>query len=172
MVATKGIMSTQAQSTGSSASPELRTETNRGTRFGWLRTFAAWVASILGGLVVLLAVGNAFPAATNIVTLGATMAWASFAPHLVLISVIAAVLCVPLWRAKRRPVLRGIASGLAAVALVASSAITATLVNTATGNGGSVDLLSSLTITNSPDAPTEITSYLAGDGSRQEVRIY
>ena len=54
------------------------------------------VGSILGGLVVLLAAGNLLPAATNIVTLGATMAWASFAPHLVILSVIAALLCIPL----------------------------------------------------------------------------
>ena len=165
-------MSTHEQSVGSPATPKRRRGGDRGHRFRWIRTFAAVVASVLGGLVVLLAVGNLLPAATNIVTLGATMAWASFAPHLVILSVIAALLCIPLWMAKRRPVLRGIASGLVAVALVASAAITASLVNTATANGGSVDLARALSVSNSPDAPTEITSYLAADGTPQEVRIY
>ena len=165
-------MITQEQSAGASATSERWTGGDRGGRFGWARTFAAVIASILGGLVVLLAAGNLLPAATNIVTLGATMAWASFAPHLVILSVIAALLCIPLWTAKRRSVLGGIASGLVAIALIASTVITATLVNTAPANGGSVDLARSLWITNSPEAPTEITSYLAGDGTPQEVRIY
>jgi len=171
-LATKGIMSTYKQSAGSLTTPERRTAGHRGDRSRWVWTFAAVVASILGGLVVLLAAGNLLPAATNIVTLGATMAWASFAPHLVVLSVIAGLLCIPLWVVKRRPILRSIASGLVAIALVSSVAITAVLVNAATENGGSVDLARSLSITNSPKAPTEITSYLTADGTPHEARIY
>lgn len=165
-------MKTHEQSAGSAVEPKRWAGSHRGNRFRWAPTFAALAASVLGGLVVLLAAGNLFPAATSIVTLGATMAWASFAPHLVTLSVIAALLCVPLWLVKRRPVLRGTALGLVALALVVSVSITAVLANTATVNGGSVDLARSLSITNSPEAPTEITSYLAGDGTPQEVRIY
>ena len=141
-------------------------------RFRWVWTLAAVVAAVLAGLVVLLAAGNLVPAATNIVTLGGTMAWASFAPHLVIVSVVAALLCIPLWRARRRPVLRGIASGLVAVALVASTAITASLVNAAMENGGSVNLAQSLATTNPPVTPTEITTYITADGQPQQARIY
>ena len=141
-------------------------------KFQRSRTAAAVVAALLGALVVLLAAGNLLPAATNIVTLGAAYVWASYAPHFVLLSLIAALLCIPLWRVKRRPVLRVIASGLVAIALVASTAITAALVNAATSNGGSVDLARAVALASRPEGPTEITNYVTVDGEPQEARIY
>jgi len=165
-------MTMHEQPTESQRSREGQTDSDRPTRFRRVSTLAAVVAAVLGGLVVLLAAGNLVPAATNIVTLGGTMAWASFGPHLVIVSVVAALLCIPLWRVRRRPVLRGVASGLVAIALVASTAITASLVNAATANGGSVDLARSLSMTNPAVTPTEITTYVTVDGEPQEARIY
>lgn len=165
-------MNTHEESTESQPPQKRGAGSERSTRFEWVRTLAAVVAAVMGGLVVLLAAGNLVPAATNIVTLGGSMAWASFATHLVIVSVVAAFLCIPLWLARRRPVLRTIASGLVAVALVASTAITASLVNAATGNGGSVNLASSLSMTNPAVTPSEITTYVTVDGEPQEARIY
>ena len=165
-------MNTHEQPAGSQPSREQRAGSDRSKRRGWVRTAAAVAASVIAALVLLLAAGNLVPAATNIVTLGGTMVWAGFAPHLVIASFIAALLCIPLWRVRRRPVLRGIASVLAAVALVASTTITATLVSTAAANGGSVNLARSLAVTNPPVTPTEITTYVTVDGEPQEARIY
>ena len=165
-------MNTHEQSTESQPTQKRGAGGERSARFGWVRTLAAVVAAVMGGVVVILAAGNLVPAATNIVTLGGSMVWASFAPHLVIVSVVAALLCIPLWRARRRPVLRTIASGLVAVALVTSTAITASLVNAATRNGGSVNLASSLSMTNPAVTPSEITTYVTVDGEPQEARIY
>ena len=151
---------------------ERRGIDGRPARLRRLSTLAGVVAAVLGGLVVVLAAGNLVPAATNVVTLGGTMAWASFAPHLVIVSVLAALLCVPLWRARRRPVLRSIASGLVAVALVASVVITGSLANAATQHGGSVNLVRALATSNPAVTPTEITTYVTVDGQPQEARIY
>ena len=165
-------MNAHELSAESQSGPQESAGHDRPKRFAWVWTLAAVAASVLGGLVIVLAAANLFPAASNIVTLGGTLAWTSFAPHLVISSSTAALLCVPLWRAKRRPVLRVTASALAAVALVASTAITTTLVNTATANGGSVDLVRALALPSHSESPTEITDYVTVDGEPQEARIY
>ena len=142
------------------------------TRFVRLRTAGALIATVAATIIVLLAAANFFPASLNIVTVAGTYVWASFAPHLLLASVAAALLTIPLWRAKRRPVLRRIASGSAALAVVASTIITASLVNAATTNGGSVDLLQAVTLSTPTGPATEITSYVTVDGQALEARIY
>ena len=144
----------------------------RRTRFPRSRTAAAVIAAALGVLVVLLAAANLFPASSNILTLAGTYVWASSAPHLVLLSLAAVLLTIPLWRAGRRPVLRGIASGAAAVALIASTVITGSLVTAATSNGGSVNLVQALTLATPTEPATEITSYSTVDGEPLEARVY
>ncbi|PZE58311.1 hypothetical protein DEJ04_09615 [Curtobacterium sp. MCLR17_044] len=168
----KGTMSTNEQSPQSLPPQDERTGGDRPARFRWARTVAAVVGAVLGGLVVVLAAGNLVPATSNIVTLGGSMAWGYFAPHLVIVSVIAVLLCVPLWRARRRPVIRGIASVLALGALVASTGITAALVHSATANGGSVNFARTLALTNTPVTPTKITTYVTAGGKAQQARIY
>ena len=143
-----------------------------GTRFVQLRTASALIAAAVATIVVLLAAASFFPASSNFLTLGSALAWTSFAPHLVLVSSIAALLCIPLWRSKRRHVLRGATLSLTVVALVASTSITARLVNSATTNGGSVDLVRSLVLTRHTESPTKITNYVTVDGATQEARIY
>ena len=144
----------------------------RGTRFVRLRAAGTLIAAVAATTVVLLAAANFFPASSNVVTLASAIAWTNFAPHLVIVSAIAALLCIPLWRARRRPVLRGVASGLAVVALIASTSITTTLVDSAAANGGTVDLALALVLTSPPKSPTEITNYVTVDGATQEARIY
>ena len=143
-----------------------------GTRFPRWRTVAAVVAIALGALVVVLAAGNLFPASANVVTLAGTYVWASSAPHLVLVSLVAVLATIPLWRVGRRPVLRGIASGISVLALAASSLITGSLIATATANGGSVNLVQAVTLSTPAEPATEITSYVVADGQPQEARVY
>jgi len=142
------------------------------SRFPRVRTAAALVATTIGALVVLLAAANFFPASSNILTLAGTYVWASSAPHLVLISLVAALLTIPLWRARRRPVLRGIASGAAVLALAASTVITGSLAIAATSNGGSVDLVQALTLSTATQPATEITTYVTVDDEPLEARVY
>ena len=148
------------------------THPRHATRFPRSQTAAAVVAAALGTLVALLAAANLFPASSNIFTLAGTYVWASAAPHLVLASLIAALLTIPLWRARRHPVLRGIASGAAALALIASTFITGSLVTAATSNGGSVNLVQAVTLSTPTEPATEITSYITVDGESLEARVY
>ena len=141
-------------------------------RFPRLWATAAVVASALGVFIVLLAAGNFFPASSNIFTLAGTYVWASAAPHLVLVSVVAVLLTVPLWRTKRRRVLRAIASGVALLALVSSTVITGSLANAATDNGGSVDFVQAITLSTPTATATEITSYVTVEGESLEARVY
>ena len=142
------------------------------TRLPRLRTAAAVIAATLGIVVTLLATANFFPASSNIFTLAGTYVWASAAPHLVLVSVVAAVLTIPLWRAKRRPALRGIASGAAVLAMAASTVITGSLVTAATSNGGSVDLVQAVTLSRPTEPATEITNYVTAGGEPLQARVY
>jgi len=142
------------------------------TRFPRLWTVAAVVAAALGVVVTLLAAANLFPASSNIFTLAGTYVWASAAPHLVLVSLVAALLTIPLWRARRRPVLRGIASGAAVLALAASTFITGSLAMAATSNGGSVDLVQAVTLSTPTEPPTEVTTYVTAGGEPLEARVY
>ena len=153
--------------------PELpSTSPSPKTRYLRSRTAAAVVAGALGAIVVLLAAANFFPASSNLFTLAGTYVWASAAPHLVLVSLIGALLTIPLWRARRRPVLRGIASGAAVLALAASTVITGSLVTAAVSNGGSVDLVQAVSLSTPTEPPTEITSYVTVDGEPLEARVY
>lgn len=136
------------------------------------RTVAAVVAAALGMLVVLLAGANLFPASSNILTLGGTYVWASTAPHLFLVSLGAVLLTIPLWRARRRLVVRGIATGAAGLALVASTIITGSLVGSATSHGGSVDLIQAVTLVSASEPATEITTYVTVEGEPLEARVY
>ena len=143
-----------------------------GTRFPRSRTAAAVLAAGLGALVVLLAVANLFPASSNIFTLAGTYVWASAAPHLVIVSLVAVLLTIPLWRVKRGPVLRAVATGAAALALAASTGITGSLVIAATSHGGSVDLVQAVTLSTPIEPATEITSYVTVGGEPMEARVY
>ena len=149
-----------------SATPRLK------MRFPWLQTATAVSAATLGIVVTLLAAANFFPASSNIFTLAGTYVWASAAPHLVLVSLVAALLTIPLWRARRRPVLRGIASGAAVLALAASTFITGSLAMAATSNGGSVDLVQAVSLSTPTGPPTEVTTYVTAGGEPLEARVY
>ena len=155
------------------AVPQLSSASSKNeVRFPRLRTAAAIVATAIGALVVLLALTNFFPASSNYLTLAGAVVWTTAAPHLFLLSVVATLLTIPLWRAKRRPVLRGIASGVAWLALVASIVITGSLIGAATSNGGSVNLVQAVTLASANEPPTEITSYVTVDGKPLEARVY
>ena len=130
------------------------------------------VAAAIGTLVALLAAANLFPASSNIFTLAGTYVWASTAPHLFLVSVGAVLLTIPLWRARRRPVLRSIAFGAAGLALAASTIITGSLVHAATSNGGSVNLIQAVALASADEPATEITTYVTVDGDPLEARVY
>ncbi|NQX06891.1 alpha/beta hydrolase [Rathayibacter sp. VKM Ac-2856] len=152
------------------STPSTRGRAGRRTR--GLRTAAAIVAAILGGLVLVLALGNAFPPTANYVTLAAAVVWAWVGPQLVVVSALAVILSVPLWLAGRRKVLRGVASGLAVAALVASTIISGVLVNAGSTLGGSVDLAGAVALSASEEGPDEVTSYTTVDGEAQEARVY
>ena len=130
------------------------------------------VATVIGALVVLLAAANFFPASSNLFTLAGAYVWASSAPHLVLVSLVAALLIIPLWRTKRRAVLRGIASGTVVLALGASTVISGSLIAAATSNGGSVNLVQAVTLSTPTKPATEITSYVTVGGEPLEARVY
>ena len=141
-------------------------------RFTRSRTAAAVVAAVIGGTIALLALGTAFGPGEFVGTLASAFVWPFFGPQLVLLSLVAGLLCVPLWRARRRPVLRGIASGLVAVALVSSTAITAVMVKAAYDNGGSVNLAQALTLSTPSEGPDEVTAYVTVDGEQQQARVF
>jgi len=144
----------------------------RRTRFARSRTAAAVVAAALGTLVALLAAANFFPASSNILTLAGTYVWASAAPHLFLVSLGAVLLTIPLWRARRRPVLRAIASATTGIALVASTVITGSLIHSATSHGGSVNLVQALALASPTEPATRISTYVTVDGEPLEARVY
>ena len=130
------------------------------------------MATVIGALISYLALGNVFPAGTNVLTLGPVFVWATVGPHLVLLSVLALLLCLPLWRARHRRVLCGVAAGLAALSLVSSVVIVATMIHAGREAGGSVDLGQALTLSAPSGGPDEITQYVTADGEAQEARVY
>jgi len=159
------------------AAPRSAREHQGGTgahpaRFAKARTAAAVVAAIIGGIIALLALGTAFGPGEFLGTLASAFAWSFFGPQFVVLSVIAALLCIPLWRARRRPVLRGVASGLVVIALVSSTVITGVMVKAASDNGGSVNLAQALTLSSSPEGPDEVTAYVTVDGEQQQARVF
>ncbi|MBY3791516.1 alpha/beta hydrolase [Rhodococcus fascians] len=144
----------------------------RPVRFGGLRTAAGVVAAVIGLLISYLALGNLVPAGESVFTLAPTYVWANFAPQLVVVSLLGVLLCVPLWLARHRPVLRGTASVLVIIGLVASVTITASLLTAASREGGSVNLARALTLSSPLRAPDEIATYVTVDGQPQEARIH
>ena len=152
---------------------EPATAANPGpVRFARARTAAAVVAAVIGGIIALLALGTAFGPGEFVGTLASAFAWLFFGPQLVVLSLVAVLLCIPLWRARRRPVLRGVASGLAAIALVASTTIAGVTIKAAYDNGGSVDLGQALTLSTPSEGPDEIATYVTVDGKPQQARVF
>jgi acetyl esterase len=151
---------------------ERRAVRSRPARFTRLRTAAAVTAVVIAGLIALLALGTAFGPGEFVGTLASAFAWSFFGPQLVVLSLVAGLLCLPLWRARRRPVLRGIASSLAAIALVSSSVITGVMVKGAYDNGGSVNLAQALTLSTPSDGPDEVADYVTLDGEQQQARVF
>lgn len=141
-------------------------------RFLGLRTAAAVLATVIGALISYLALGNLFPAGSNVLTIAPVFVWATAGPHLVLLSVLALLLSVPLWRARHRRVLRSVASGLAALSLVSSVVIVANMIHAGRQAGGSVDLVQALTLSAPSGGPDEVTSYVTVGGEAQEARVY
>lgn len=137
-----------------------------------LRTTAAVSAVVIGVLISYLALGNLVPAGSNVLTVAPVVVWASVGPHLVVVSVLAVLLCVPLWMARHRRVLRIVASALATFSLVASVTIVGVMLHSARQQGGSVDLVQALTLATPSQAPDEVTTYLTVDGEAQEARVY
>jgi acetyl esterase len=144
----------------------------RHRRFLGLRTVGAVLAAVIGVLISYLALGNLIPAGSNILTVAPVFFWASIGPHLVVLSLLAVLLCVPLWLARHRRVLRTVAAALAAFSLVASLTIVGIMVNSAWQQGGSVDLVQALTLSTPSQAPDDVTSYVTVDGQAQEARVY
>ena len=151
---------------------EPRAVRSRPARFTRLRTAAAVTAVVIAGLIALLALGTAFGPGEFVGTLASAFAWSFFGPQLVVLSLVAGLLCLPLWRARRRPVLRGIASSLAAIALVSSSVITGVMVKGAYDNGGSVNLAQALTLSTPSEGPDEVADYVTLDGEQQQARVF
>ena len=150
-----------------------RTDVDPGpVRFVRARTAASVVAAIIGGIIALLALGTAFGPGEFVGTLASAFVWPFFGPQLVVLSVIAGLLCIPLWRARRRPVLRGIATGLVAIALVSSTVITGVIVKSAYDNGGSVDLARALTLATPSEGPDDVAAYVTIDGEPQQARVF
>ena len=153
--------------------PEHRADVGPGrVRFARARTVAAVVAAIIGGLIALLALGTAFGPGEFVGTLASAFAWPFFGPQFVVLSVIAGLLCIPLWRARRRPVLRGIATSLVAIALVSSTVITGVIVKSAYDNGGSVNFAQALTLSTPIEGPDEVMAYVTVDGEPQQARVF
>lgn len=144
----------------------------RVVRFTRSRTAAAVVAAIVGAIIALLALGTAFGPGEFVGTLASAFVWPFFGPQLVVLSVIASLLCIPLWRARHRPVLRAIATSLAGIALVSSTVITGVIVKSAYDNGGSVDLARALTLTTPSEGPDEITAYVTVNDEPQQARVF
>ena len=166
-------MTTHEQPAASSSSPSSGTaRTRRPERLRRTRTAAAVVAAIIGGVITYLALGNVIPGGGSLLTLAPAHVWAHYGPQIVLASVAAVLLCIPLWRAGRRRVLRSVAVGLAAVALIASTTITGMIVQSAYAAGGSIDLVRAVTMSTSTEGPDDVTSYVTVDGEAQQARIY
>ncbi|MBY3791517.1 alpha/beta hydrolase [Rhodococcus fascians] len=137
-----------------------------------LRTTGGVVAAVIGVVVTYLALGTLFPAGSRIITFLPAFVWATAGPHLVVLSVVGVLLCVPLWRAGFRPVLRVVAAAFTVFAVIASVTITAVMVTGAHGDGGSVNLARALTLSTPSQGPDEITSYVTVDGKAQEARVF
>ena len=155
-----------------SATEHSSRERPRPVALAGARTAAAVAAAVIGGIIVLLALGTAFGPGEFIGTLASAFVWPFFGPQLVVLSLVAGLLCIPLWRARRRPVLRAVASGLAATALVASTSITGVMVTAAYDNGGSVDLGQALTLSTPSAGPDSVSSYVTVDGEPQQARVF
>jgi acetyl esterase len=126
---------------------------------------------VLSVIVLLLAAVTLFPAGNSVVTLAGAEAWAYIGPHLVLASVLAVALSVPI--ALRHPRTRP-ASAVAVVsiaALVAASAITTAMVVATYRNGGSVNAFEALAL-GYPSRPDRTATYAVADGQQLTALVY
>jgi len=155
-----------------SAREQLTASSPRRVRFAKSRTAAAVVAAVIGGIISLLALGTAFAPGEFLGTLASAFVWPLFGPQLVVLSVVAGLLCIPLWLTRRRPVLRSIAAGLVATALVISTVITGVMVKATYDNGGSINLGQALTLSSSSEGPDDVVTYVTVDGEEQQARIF
>ncbi|MCG8915819.1 alpha/beta hydrolase [Actinokineospora sp. PR83] len=136
------------------------------------KAVAAGVAAALGTGVLLVAVADLLRPGSVSLPLVGVLTWAVHGPHLVLVSLVAAAVAVPV--AVRRP--RGWPSGVAAAvsvaALVTSGAVTGSIVVAVVEAGGSVNPFAALALTTESPEPDRTTAYAVVDGEPLRALVY
>ncbi|PWW66824.1 alpha/beta hydrolase [Actinokineospora spheciospongiae] len=137
-----------------------------------LSTVAAGVAAALGTGTLVVAVADLLrPGSVSLPLIG-VVAWAVHGPHLVLVSLVAAAVAVPVAARRPRGWFSGVAAAVSVAALVTSGVVTGSIVVAVVGAGGSVDPFAALAITTGSPEPDRTTTYAVVDGEPLQALVY
>ena len=137
----------------------------------WPTTVAVAVAAVLSVIVLILAAVNVFPAGSNVITLAGAEAWAYIGPHLVVASVLAVAVSVPIALKQPRTRPTSAVAVVSIAALVSASAITTSIVVATYRNGGSVNAFRALAL-GYPSDPDRTATYAVADGQQLTALVY
>lgn len=121
--------------------------------------------------VLILAAANVFPVGSNVITQAGAEAWVYIGPHLVLASVLAVALCVPIALERPRTRTTSAVAVMSIAALVCAGGITTSIVVATYRNGGSVNAFRALAL-GYPSNPDRTATYVVADGQRLKALVY
>ncbi len=137
----------------------------------------AWIIVVvftllIAAMIVLLIVGNLVDPTSNILTFASAGVGTTFGPHLVLLSLIALLIGVVGLRSGPRR-LCTVATGVAAVALLASTMLTAQIVQAVDAAGGSANPVSGLWLSSMAGTSPDVREiYTTADGQPLHALVY